>query len=891
MKNTVKVLGIIALIAIIGFAAISMIGCSSPGDGNKPDGNEGKTTDEKTLVSIEVTTLPTKTHYNLGEDLKLDGMVVTATYSDDSTAAVTDYTTDTSGYVKTKTGHHTIIVTYKDKTAEFSVNVVDPTKPTVAKPTAAPAAGTYNEAQSVTLTTKTAGAKIYYTTDGTEPSEESALYSSAINISETTTIKAFAVFAGYNDSELLTAKYIIILPFTSAPVLTLEPENAKIKYIWTASNPVADSYDVYWKEGSGLSAADVKSSNTKQIGASSGGAITGLTNGTTYSVIVVANKAGYTSIDSVVHTATPEALLYVINGSGTTFTATKNGVAFGTADQPIQTVIDAIRGDVAGAACIIHFGDGETVLDVGTTPASFSGTWGKVELSGKITGNSTNSATSGTNATIAIANAVSVTSTADIANTGATNGRAIYHNSTGTLSISGGTVSGATGYAVTNASTGAVTISGGTVSATTGRAVSNNAGGAVTISSNSTVQATENGSAVYNTAAGPVNISGGTVKTTTGYAVYNYVGGAVSISGGIVQATETNGCAVQNNGVGEVNISGGTVSAIGNAVYNNAAGKITVSGTTTRVTSANVTNTSGTIYLRSSGTTADPRLVIEGGTVENTSTAAGNAIYNGSTGAVTISGGTVSTTGTTGGAVYNNSTGVITVSGTARVTSTVVAGSGGTIALAGSTSGTADRLIITGGTVESTSSSGYAISNSTSGAINISGGTVSATTGRAVNNSSTGKIKVSGSARITAATENNVEGTITIASSGTATDPRLEITGGTIENTSVAGNAVCNNSTGEVTMSGGMVSVTGISAIAIRNVSTGALTISGGTVSVTGTSAKAIYNDKTGAVTISGGTVSAPVNDTAYSIYNNSTGAVSVTSPPAVIVGARYPAP
>jgi len=809
-------LAIIALAAIIGFA---MTACSS-GDG-----------DEKTLVSIEVTTQPTKTHYNLGEDLDTTGMVVTATYSDGSTAAVTGFSVD--GYDKTKIGHHVITVTFNGKTAEFSVNVADPTKPTVTKPTADPVAGTYTTAQSVTLTTTPADAKIYYTTDGTEPTEGSTLYSGAISISVKTTLRAYAVLAGYNDSDELVVEYIFEFPFTSEPALTLEPDNGKIIYTWTASDPAADSYDVYWKTGNGLTAADVKT-GTKIAGAASGGEITGLTNGTAYSVLVTANKANYKSIDSIPETATP-AIVYKITGSGTTFSATKNGVAFGTTGA-IQTVIDAIRTDVAGAACIIHFGDGEAALDIGTATASFNntgGTWGLVELEGKITGSSTNTATSGTNATITIANAVSVTSTADIANTGATNGRAIYFNSTGTLTISGGTVSGATGYAVTNASTGAVNITGGSVSATTGRAVSNNAGGSVTISSG-TISATT-GSAVYNNADGAVSISSGTVSSTTGYAVYNYIGGAVSISGGIVQATETGGCAVQNNGVGTVNISGGTVSAMGNAVYNNAAGKITVSGTTTRITSANVTSTSGTIYLRSSGAAIDPRLVIEGGTVENTANSSNaRAIYNASTGAVTISGGTVQATETGGYAVYNSSTGAVTISGgivSATTGNALFNNAGGAVNISGGTiSATTGRAVynqaatgavnISGGTVKTTNPNNGTV-YIVNGAIAISGGTVSANSGSAVYYSSTNKLTISGTAKVTSANQNAENGgTITLLDPvSTSSDPRLEITGGTVENTSTGdGNAIMiRNNGGNVTISGGTVSKAGTGNYAIKN--------------------------------------------------------------------------
>ena len=45
------------------------------------------------LASIAVTTEPTKMTYVWGEKLDLSGMVVTATYADNTTAVVTDFTT------------------------------------------------------------------------------------------------------------------------------------------------------------------------------------------------------------------------------------------------------------------------------------------------------------------------------------------------------------------------------------------------------------------------------------------------------------------------------------------------------------------------------------------------------------------------------------------------------------------------------------------------------------------------------------------------------------------------------------------------------------------------------------------------------------------------------
>lgn len=58
--------------------------------------------------------------------------------------------------------------------------------------TATPGSGSrFVESVSVTLTVEPAGSKIYYTTDGSKPSSASNLYSSAITLTETTTLKTY----------------------------------------------------------------------------------------------------------------------------------------------------------------------------------------------------------------------------------------------------------------------------------------------------------------------------------------------------------------------------------------------------------------------------------------------------------------------------------------------------------------------------------------------------------------------------------------------------------------------------------------------------------------------------------------------------------------------------
>ncbi|MBQ7532313.1 MAG: chitobiase/beta-hexosaminidase C-terminal domain-containing protein, partial [Bacteroidales bacterium] len=80
---------------------------------------------------------------------------------------------------------------------------------TVATPTFTPEGGEYTESQTVTIACTTEGATIYYTLDGTNPTTNSTAYTTAITISETTTVKAFAVKAGMNDSNIATATYTI----------------------------------------------------------------------------------------------------------------------------------------------------------------------------------------------------------------------------------------------------------------------------------------------------------------------------------------------------------------------------------------------------------------------------------------------------------------------------------------------------------------------------------------------------------------------------------------------------------------------------------------------------------------------------------------------------------
>ncbi|MBV8143608.1 MAG: chitobiase/beta-hexosaminidase C-terminal domain-containing protein, partial [Gammaproteobacteria bacterium] len=125
-----------------------------------------------------------------------------------------------------------------------------------ATPTLAPAPGTYGSAQSVTLADTTAGASIYYTTNGSTPTTSSTLYSGTpVPVSSSETIQAIAVASGYANSAVASGAYAINSPaatptfapapgtYGSAQSVTLADSTAgaSIYYTTNGSTPTTSS--------------------------------------------------------------------------------------------------------------------------------------------------------------------------------------------------------------------------------------------------------------------------------------------------------------------------------------------------------------------------------------------------------------------------------------------------------------------------------------------------------------------------------------------------------------------------------------------------------------------------------------------------------------------------
>ncbi|MDR0231354.1 MAG: chitobiase/beta-hexosaminidase C-terminal domain-containing protein [Dysgonamonadaceae bacterium] len=80
--------------------------------------------------------------------------------------------------------------------------------PPVATPVISPTGGNVNAPLTVSITCTTKGATIYYTTNGTNPTTTSDVYTTSFTLRTNTTVKAFATMEGMANSPVASATYI-----------------------------------------------------------------------------------------------------------------------------------------------------------------------------------------------------------------------------------------------------------------------------------------------------------------------------------------------------------------------------------------------------------------------------------------------------------------------------------------------------------------------------------------------------------------------------------------------------------------------------------------------------------------------------------------------------------
>ena len=215
------------------------------------------------------------------------------------------------------------------------------TNPAVATPTFSPAPGAYGLAQSVTLADTTPGAVIYYTTNGTAPTIQSAVYTGPIQISATTTIQAIAVASDSNNSAIAAGTYFYgpTQSLTFPPIPTQTYPTGPIVLSATASSGLPIKYTV-------LSGPATVNGNILTI--------TGAGSGT-----VQASQAGNAQFFS----AAPVSQTLTVNMASTALMLTSNSNP-ALLNQPVTIAATIMPQNGGQASGTITFEDSATILAV-----------------------------------------------------------------------------------------------------------------------------------------------------------------------------------------------------------------------------------------------------------------------------------------------------------------------------------------------------------------------------------------------------------------------------------------------------------------------------------------------------------------------------------------------
>jgi beta-glucanase (GH16 family) len=123
---------------------------------------------------------------------------------------------------------------------------------TVATPVFHPAGGGYSQPVSVSITDSTAGASVRYTTDGSTPNADSALYTSPITLPvspDVQVLKAIGTEQGFVASAVATSPYTVT-PLVATPVFFPAPGSYSAAQTVTISDSTKNSAIYYTTDGS-----------------------------------------------------------------------------------------------------------------------------------------------------------------------------------------------------------------------------------------------------------------------------------------------------------------------------------------------------------------------------------------------------------------------------------------------------------------------------------------------------------------------------------------------------------------------------------------------------------------------------------------------------------------
>ena len=199
----------------------------------------------------------------------------------------------------------------------------------VAKPVIEPAGGTFAEPQEVTLTAGE-GCSIFYTTDGTEPTEASTLYSVPFTVSQNCTVKAIAYDADDNASAVASAEFKFnnavftsIADLCAAATSTSTPVNVQFNNWVCTGVSTKNASNAYFTDG---------------------------VNG----ILLYQKEHGFEVGDQISGTASINLTIYNDCAEVTGLSATTEGISVtkGVTVNPIATTIDQLDKSMQG--CLIY---------------------------------------------------------------------------------------------------------------------------------------------------------------------------------------------------------------------------------------------------------------------------------------------------------------------------------------------------------------------------------------------------------------------------------------------------------------------------------------------------------------------------------------------------------
>ncbi|HIY21286.1 MAG TPA: S-layer homology domain-containing protein [Candidatus Flavonifractor merdigallinarum] len=173
-------------------------------------------------LTIESVTQPSGLTVSYGTDTSALNLpnTVRVQLSNSQTEELT-VTWNTSSYQATTPGTQTLTGTFtlpdgitnpQNLTAQLSITVERPASQTLPAPTISPNGDSFTGSQTVTLTCAQEGAQIYYTLNGTQPTRSAILYTGPFALTQSATIRAFAVLDGWIDSPVSSAQFTYSTP-------------------------------------------------------------------------------------------------------------------------------------------------------------------------------------------------------------------------------------------------------------------------------------------------------------------------------------------------------------------------------------------------------------------------------------------------------------------------------------------------------------------------------------------------------------------------------------------------------------------------------------------------------------------------------------------------------